>query len=356
MNENQIAKEVVDAVVKIHIKLGSGLLESVYETVLGRELEKRGLRVERERYYRGLADQLRQEADLGTSFTQLWRAVGSIDGLNRHLDAIADSHIAKRFPALWLWNAGELLLDPAAVDRFVDLARRYHVKQVYCHLPADQPLADDELLAERLTIFINRCAAEHIGVWALLGEPDWLQGSGLDYFRRAVDDVVAYNRRFGPFEPRLAGIKLGLQSDQSSTWDADSLAQQEGAARLLELARQARAALPPDLSLWIDCPSMLFSPANRHWAEELLTLSDGLTLLCAQREPEWILRTTDEILSDWPGLLEVGLELGPDQLAPAAVRALIDRLVAAHGSDSGFVGVALHDWSRLRGRQEADAP
>ena len=48
MNENQIAKEVVDAAVKIHTKLGPGLLETVYEAVLARELERRGLRVERQ--------------------------------------------------------------------------------------------------------------------------------------------------------------------------------------------------------------------------------------------------------------------------------------------------------------------
>lgn len=48
MNENQIAKEVVDAAVKVHTKLGPGLLESVYEAVLARELERRGLRVERQ--------------------------------------------------------------------------------------------------------------------------------------------------------------------------------------------------------------------------------------------------------------------------------------------------------------------
>lgn len=48
MNENQIAKEVVDAAIKVHAQLGPGLLESVYEVVLARELERRGLRVERQ--------------------------------------------------------------------------------------------------------------------------------------------------------------------------------------------------------------------------------------------------------------------------------------------------------------------
>jgi len=49
MTENEISKQVVDAAFKIHIRLGPGLLESVYEAVLAYELRKRGLRVERQK-------------------------------------------------------------------------------------------------------------------------------------------------------------------------------------------------------------------------------------------------------------------------------------------------------------------
>ena len=45
MNENEIAREIVDAAFKIHSTLGPGLLESAYETVLAYELRKRGLAV-----------------------------------------------------------------------------------------------------------------------------------------------------------------------------------------------------------------------------------------------------------------------------------------------------------------------
>ena len=48
MNENAISKEVVDAAVKVHRVLGPGLLEHVYEVVLSKELERRGLSVERQ--------------------------------------------------------------------------------------------------------------------------------------------------------------------------------------------------------------------------------------------------------------------------------------------------------------------
>ena len=48
MNINDISGAIVDAAVKIHIALGPGLLETVYEAILERELLRRGLRVRRQ--------------------------------------------------------------------------------------------------------------------------------------------------------------------------------------------------------------------------------------------------------------------------------------------------------------------
>lgn len=45
---DEITGAVIDASIKIHRDLGPGLLESVYERVLARELERRGLRVQRQ--------------------------------------------------------------------------------------------------------------------------------------------------------------------------------------------------------------------------------------------------------------------------------------------------------------------
>ncbi len=50
MTENEISKIVFECGLKIHRKLGIGLLESVYETCLVYELEKSGLKVERQKY------------------------------------------------------------------------------------------------------------------------------------------------------------------------------------------------------------------------------------------------------------------------------------------------------------------
>jgi len=48
MNENQLATVIVDSCYKIHTRLGPGLFESVYETVLAHELKSRGLSVVRQ--------------------------------------------------------------------------------------------------------------------------------------------------------------------------------------------------------------------------------------------------------------------------------------------------------------------
>jgi GxxExxY protein len=49
MSENEISRIIVDVAYKIHIKLGPGLLESVYEAIMCHELIKRGLKVERQK-------------------------------------------------------------------------------------------------------------------------------------------------------------------------------------------------------------------------------------------------------------------------------------------------------------------
>ena len=68
MTENQIATAVVDAAFKIHTTLGPGLFESVYETVLEFELQRRGLKVEHQVglpvYYEGVKLELGFRVDL----------------------------------------------------------------------------------------------------------------------------------------------------------------------------------------------------------------------------------------------------------------------------------------------------
>ena len=48
MNVEELSAIVVDCGYKLHVEAGPGLLESVYETVLAKMLEERGLSVKRQ--------------------------------------------------------------------------------------------------------------------------------------------------------------------------------------------------------------------------------------------------------------------------------------------------------------------
>ena len=48
MDENAIGTEIVDCAVHLHQDLGPGLLETVYEVILARKLQTRGLSVQRQ--------------------------------------------------------------------------------------------------------------------------------------------------------------------------------------------------------------------------------------------------------------------------------------------------------------------
>lgn len=68
MTENEIATIIVNKAYNIHVKLGPGLLESVYEEILCYELKKENLYVERQKalpvFWEGLKMDIGYRADL----------------------------------------------------------------------------------------------------------------------------------------------------------------------------------------------------------------------------------------------------------------------------------------------------
>lgn len=68
MTENEIARIIVNTAYNIHVKLGPGLLESIYEEIMCFELESEGLLVERQKalpvFWKGLKMNMGYRADL----------------------------------------------------------------------------------------------------------------------------------------------------------------------------------------------------------------------------------------------------------------------------------------------------
>lgn len=68
MTENEISKQIVESAYRLHTALGPGLLESVYEVLLARDLESRGMRTVRQQeipiFYQGTQIEIAFRADL----------------------------------------------------------------------------------------------------------------------------------------------------------------------------------------------------------------------------------------------------------------------------------------------------
>lgn len=68
MTENELSKIIVNTAYQIHVQLGPGLLESVYEEVMCFELTNLGLKVERQKaipvWWNGLRMEIGFRADL----------------------------------------------------------------------------------------------------------------------------------------------------------------------------------------------------------------------------------------------------------------------------------------------------
>ncbi len=68
MTENELSKIIVNVAYQIHVNLGPGLLESVYEEIMYFELTNQGLRVERQKaipvFWNGIKMEIGFRADL----------------------------------------------------------------------------------------------------------------------------------------------------------------------------------------------------------------------------------------------------------------------------------------------------
>ena len=100
MNENEITSEIIKCSIEVHKSLGPGLLESAYKECLFYELQKSGLKVEKEKplplIYKEVKLECGYRADLFVN-NQIIVEIKSVDTLN-------DIHLAQVLTYLKLVN------------------------------------------------------------------------------------------------------------------------------------------------------------------------------------------------------------------------------------------------------------
>jgi len=116
MTENEIARQIVDVAFKIHTTFGPGLLESVYETIMAYELQKRGLQVIRQQPIPVVYEDIRMELGFRADLIIENRVVVEV----KSVEAIAPVHKKQLLTYLRLTDKKLGLLINFSVDLIKD--------------------------------------------------------------------------------------------------------------------------------------------------------------------------------------------------------------------------------------------
>lgn len=100
ISENEIAKVVFEAGLKVHKALGPGLLESAYEECLFYELSKTSLKVERQKVIPLIYEEIKMEAGYRADFLVENKFIVEI----KAIEALTDIHLAQVLTYLKLSN------------------------------------------------------------------------------------------------------------------------------------------------------------------------------------------------------------------------------------------------------------
>jgi len=91
MNENELSNFIIGQAMKIHTKLGAGLLESVYKECFFYELQKSGLFVEKEKPYPLIYEEIKLECGFRADLVVENKIILEI----KCVDALSDIHKAQ---------------------------------------------------------------------------------------------------------------------------------------------------------------------------------------------------------------------------------------------------------------------
>ncbi|MBA3936282.1 MAG: TolC family protein [Planctomycetes bacterium] len=241
----------------------------------------------------------------------------------------------------WAWHRDVILADHGAAALATATSAR--IDRIYLYIGAAGTVLEGES-ASAIEAFIASAGNSGVAVWALLGEPEWLQGA---------DGLAPACRRLAAFQEhaahRFQGLKLDLEPQADPGWAAGGERRLALTNRYLELLRAARTEQPA--ALWVDCPAQFFRVEQRELLTAIAATTDGATALCYSADPERVVALAREALAAWPKELEFGIELGSGSpadetlrgLAPTRLDTLRQSLAALAGGAAPTHRTALHD-------------
>ena len=313
-------------------------------------------------YLRAMDKSLRVEKDLGLRFAKVWREMGIIDRLLDDAEEYERVQHGRSRASTWVWVTREHLASDDALDAFIEDLRARGTRRIYAYLYSASDLLGSRHDRERMTLLTELCARYNIEVWALLGEPEWIETRDTRAVDRALRSVLAFNAQFGSFEPRIRGVKLDLEPHSLPGWedDADRRALLEENYR--SLLATARRSLNGALPLWADLPTKFFREDEAALVASLQELLDGATLMSYFDDEASIKKWSGVALDAFQKPLEIGVEFSESAPESDSIfgwsasrrSAFIASLYEQFGHHEHYAGTAFHDYKALAAETTRD--
>ncbi len=314
-------------------------------------------------------DDLRQRVVLAGVRAEFMRHLAACyyrAGLARRLlEVLAGAQAAPltRTRSVWLWRSLEVVNDPGRRERFLRTCAEQGINRVYCFVAR---VGDDYYLQRHyheFGHFLDLCAEQGITVYALAGNPHWVEEGQRAEVGGLVRSVVRFNARAQQGATGFAGLKLDVEPHALPAW-RDEDGRRRLARAYLDVIDHARAVLGRDgagLRLAADVPPTYLGveagePGDLFGA--VCSRVDELTLMAYRDSAARIVAASVPALEAAAGhgvAVEIGVETAADQpkgisFAGQSIEALVVALDAVYERLIGreaFAGFAIHDYTSL---------
>jgi len=306
-------------------------------------------------YLRALDKSIKVEKDLGLRFAKVWREMGLIDRLTQEGTTFERAQRDRRRASTWLWKSKDQLQTDDAIDELIDNLRARGARRLYVYLYSDAQIFNDRHSRERMTLLTELCAQWDIEVWALLGEPEWIETGNTRAVKRSIRRILNFNATFARFEPKIAGVKLDLEPHSLPGWETDTRRREALESSYQSLLKTAQEELGGRLPLWADLPVKFFREEETGFLKDIRNYLDGATVMSYFSTEEAIFKWSEIALDAFGKPIEVAIEFSSSVPAENTVAkwslerldAFEDTMYEKFGQHEHYAGTAFHDYGAL---------
>uniref|UniRef100_A0A8H7K4P8 Uncharacterized protein n=1 Tax=Bionectria ochroleuca TaxID=29856 RepID=A0A8H7K4P8_BIOOC len=254
----------------------------------------------------------------------------------------------------WLWES-TIISDTAKVAEFFDTTVSRGVERVFAQANGDIQTTDWQN-------FISQCASKGMTVEALIGNPQWVIGTGTPSLQSQLDWIKQYQAA-AITNSGFAGIHMDVEPWGLDDWDANKAKYIEGwqgvAQKVASLASSLGITVAADLPFWANTlDSTITGQTVDIW---MLNLLDYATFMTYRNTVPALLDIATPVLAAGnevgkPVWLAVEtIQLPEDNLSyygqpVSKLQSDLNEIATAVQGQSSFAGIAVHDydgWSAL---------